>query len=89
MSWSVTASGKPVDVKRILDEQFLYPLHNLEDEGEKETVRRTQRTIGQVIDTFDPDVEVSVTAHGHMSFTGPSGVRASVSQTVQLNIAPL
>lgn len=72
MSWSVSASGKPEEVKSALTSQFAAPLdvapRGLSDEGEKETVRRVCEIIIQCLGTFGPDRNVSVSANGHMGY---------------------
>lgn len=72
MSWSVSATGKPADVKAEIDKQFSYPLAErpagLDDEGERETVRKVAETIAQCLGTFDPEKTVAVAAFGHMGY---------------------
>lgn len=70
MSWSVSASGKPDEVKISLKEQFAYLLAdgNGMDAGEKQTVRQISETINQCLGTFDPKTTVSVSARGHIGF---------------------
>jgi hypothetical protein len=90
MSWSVSAKGTPSEVKAQLDQQFSYPLadvHGLADEGERETVRRVQDTIGQCLGTFDPAKVVSVSANGHMGFDSWE-TKAGIVQTVSVSIQP-
>jgi hypothetical protein len=90
MSWSVSASGKIVDVKAELERQFAYPLADssagLADEGEKETVRLVAKTITQCLDTFDPEKTVAVTANGHMGFTEDWNTKAGAYQNVSVSI---
>ncbi len=62
MSWSVSTRGSVPDVKAELERQFAYPLADrpagLDDEGERETVRRVKETIGQCLDTFGAERNV-------------------------------
>lgn len=72
MSWSVSASGTPSEVRGRLSEQFKGPLAEkpagLSDDGERETVQRIAETIEQCLGTFGPENQVSVSAYGHMGF---------------------
>lgn len=88
MSWSISASGKPAEAKAELRRQFSHPLdetNGLSDPGEKETVLRISGTIDQVLDTFDPEREVSVTAYGHMGFANWD-TKEGAFQNVSLSI---
>jgi len=91
MSWSVSATGLPGNVKSELEKQFAYPLADapagLTDEGERETVRRIRDTISQILETFAPERELSVSASGHISFSDWDS-KAGCSQTVLLSIVP-
>ena len=73
MSWSVSASGNPYNVKEELTKQFSYPLADgdagLPDEGQKETVHRVAEMINQCLDTFSSNKDVKVLAYGHMSYS--------------------
>ena len=92
MSWSVNAQGKPVEVKKYLEEQFSLPLAEkplgLSDDGERETVKRVSETIYQCLDTFGPDVNVSVSANGYISFDDYDK-RTNPQQYVNVAIAPM
>lgn len=89
MSWSVSASGKPAEVRGRLSEQFKGPLAEkpagLSDDGERETVQRVQETIEQVLTTFDPEKNVSVNAYGHMGFSNYS-TKEGAYQSVSVSI---
>ena len=89
MSWSVNATGKPAKVKEELDRQFLGPLADkpagLSDDGERETVRRISATINQILETFDPERSLSVSANGHMGFENYA-TKAGAYQNVGLTI---
>lgn len=91
MSWSVSASGKPAEVKTALEQQFSYPLAEgdagLVDAGEKETVRNISKTIDQCLETFDPEQSVAVYAYGHMGFDNWDE-RKGAYQNVHLSIQP-
>ena len=91
MSWGVSASGKPEEVKAELERQFAYPLADgsagLADAGEKETVRRIAETIAQCLGTFDPEKTVMVGANGHMGFKNWD-TKAGAYQSVGLSITP-
>ena len=91
MSWSVSATGKPAEVKAELEHQFSYPLADapagLSDEGEKETVRRTADMVGQCLSTFDPEKPVRVTASGHMGFNNWD-TKEGAYQSVNVSISP-
>lgn len=91
MSWSVSATGKPAEVKAELHRQLASgPLAEkpagLSDDGERETVRRIGETISQCVETFDPDKGVSVSANGHMGFQNYD-TKAGAYQNVSLSIA--
>lgn len=92
MSWSVNATGSITEVKTELERQFKQPLAEkpagLADDGERETVRKIQDTIGQCLDTFDPEKQVFVSAAGHMGFADWQN-KAGAYQTVSLTIKPL
>ncbi len=83
MSWSVSASGKPADVKAELDRQFT----RSRDVSERETVRCVAATISQCIDTFDPERSVTVYAYGHMGFADWE-TKAGAFQEVNVSIKP-
>ena len=89
MSWSVSASGKPAEVKAALETQFAYPLADgqsgLSDEGEKETVRRIKSAIEQTLDTFGADRDVTVCANGYMGYA-VWDTKANPYQHVNLSI---
>ncbi|MFA5381866.1 MAG: hypothetical protein WC356_01785 [Candidatus Micrarchaeia archaeon] len=91
MSWSVNATGKPAEVKDEMDKQLTFPLADapagLDDEREKETVRRIQGAISQCLSTFDPEQEVVVNANGHMGFENYD-TKAGSYQFVNLSIRP-
>lgn len=92
MSWSVSASGKPLEVKAELDRQFAYPLADkpagLDDDGERETVRLIAETLGQCLETYGPERKVSVSANGHISFANFE-TKEGGNQTVNMSIIPL
>jgi hypothetical protein len=91
MSWSVSASGAPEQVKTLLDQQFAYPLADapagLPDENEKETVRRVQGAIYQCLETFGPEKTVSVSAYGHMGYADYN-TKEGAYQNVSVTITP-
>jgi hypothetical protein len=91
MSWSVQASGKPDDVGAELEKQFVHPLADppagIDDDGERETVRKVKDTIMQCVSTFDPEVKVAVRAYGHISFSDYTAKTGS-RQTVHVEIDP-
>jgi hypothetical protein len=91
MSWSVSASGKPAEVKAALDSQFAIPLRDppagLTDDGERETVLRIRETIAQCLETFGPNRPVIVIASGHQSFDDYA-TKAGACQTVSISIQP-
>jgi hypothetical protein len=91
MSWSVSASGKPAQVKAELDRQFSYPLaegsYGLADAGERETVRRVSETITQCLETFGEEKSVSVSAYGHMGWDSYD-TNAGAYQQVTVSIGP-
>jgi hypothetical protein len=91
MSWSVSASGTPAEVRGRLSEQFKGPLAEkpagLNDDGERETVRLIAETIEQCLGTFDPQKTVSVSASGHMGSEGYT-TKAGAYQNVSLSITP-
>ena len=73
MSWSVSASGNPSEVRGQLSEQFKGPLGEkpagLSDDGERETVQKVHELLEQISATFDPEGKLTVSANGHMGFT--------------------
>jgi hypothetical protein len=90
MSWSVSASGTPSEVRGQLSEQFKGPLAEkpagLSDDGERETVQRVHETIEQVLSTFGPERTLTVSACGHMGWQNwdeKSGAYQSVSLSIQ------
>jgi hypothetical protein len=64
MSWSVSASGTPSEVRGRLSEQFKGPLAEkpagLSDDGERDTVQRIADMIEQCLGTFDHEKHVAV-----------------------------
>jgi hypothetical protein len=91
MSWSVNASGKPAEVRGQLSEQFKYPLAEapagLSDEGERVTVQQVSDLLEQILSTFDPEKEVSISANGHMGFADWDA-KTGCYQNVTINVAP-
>jgi hypothetical protein len=91
MSWSVSTTGKPGDVKTELARQFAFPLADppagLADDGERETVKRISETIAQCLDTFDQEKTVTVSANGHMGFANWD-TKAGAYQQVSISIQP-
>ena len=92
MSWSVSASGTPAEVRGQLSEQFKGPLAEkpagLNDDGERETVRLIAETIEQCLGTFAPEKSVSVSASGHIAFANYD-TKAGAYQTVSISVNPL
>jgi hypothetical protein len=90
MSWSVSASGTPAEVRGQLSEQFKGPLAEkpagLSDDGERQTVQQTHELIEQVLSTFDPAHSVTVAASGHMGF-GNWDTKSGAYQSVNLTIS--
>jgi hypothetical protein len=68
MSWIVSASGTPSEVRGVLSEQFKGPLAEkpagLSDDGERETVQRVHELIEQVLSTFGPERTLKVSELG-------------------------
>lgn len=91
MSWYVSASGTPSEVRGRLSEQFKGPLAEkpagLSDDGERETVQRIAETIEQCLGTFGPENKVSVSANGHMHFADWDK-KTGGYQTVNMSITP-
>jgi hypothetical protein len=73
MSWSVSAQGKPPEVRGQLSEQFKGPLaekpSGLTDDGERKTVQQVADLLEQISTTFDPEGQLTVSASGHMGFS--------------------
>jgi hypothetical protein len=89
MSWSVSGSGTPAEVRGQLSQQFTYPLAEgdagLSDAGEKQTVQQVSDLCEQILSTFDPDNQVAIVANGHMGFADwdkKTGCYQSVNITV-------
>jgi len=89
MSWSVSGSGTPAEVRGQLSEQFKYPLadkpQGIDNDGERETVKQTFDLCEQILSTFDPEGKVTIAASGHMGFADwetKKGAYQSVSITV-------
>ena len=90
MSWSVSGSGTPAEVRGQLSEQFKGPLAEkpagLSDDGERETVMNIAEMFEQVLSTFDPGNKVVITANGHMGFADwdkKAGCYQALSITVE------
>lgn len=92
MSWSVTASGRPSEVRGMLSEQWKGPLADkpagLSDDGERETVRLLSEAIEQCVSTFGEGRRVYVSAAGHMGFSDWD-TKEGAYQEVHLDITPL
>jgi hypothetical protein len=90
MSWSVSSTGTPAEVRGELSQQFKGPLAEgpagLADAGERQTVQQTSDLIEQILSTFDPAQRVTVAAHGHMGF-GNWDEKTGCYQNVNLSIA--
>ena len=91
MSWSVSSSGTPAEVRRVLSEQFKGPLAEppggLSDNGERVTVAHVVDLCEQVLVTFDPAIGIIIKASGHMRFddyVNKTGCR----QQVDISITP-
>jgi hypothetical protein len=91
MSWSVSASGTPSEVRGHLSVQFKVWLADkpagLHDDGERETVQRIAETIEQCLGTFGPENQVSISANGHMGFADWDK-KTGGYQTVNITITP-
>jgi hypothetical protein len=90
MSWSVSGSGIPAEVRGQLSEQFKGPLAEkpagLSDDGERETVKLVHELAEQILSTFAEDKSVSISAVGHMGFSDwdkKTGAYQSVSFVVK------
>ncbi len=92
MSWSVSATGTPAEVRGQLSEQFKGPLAEkpagLSDDGERESVQLISETIEQILGTFAPTNRVSVSASGHMGFANWDGKAGDAYQNVTITITP-
>lgn len=90
MSWSVSASGTPAEVRGKLSEQFKGPLAEkpagVAHDGERETVQRVQECVEQILSTFGADQKVSVYACGSMGFDNYE-TQAGPYQDVNLKIS--
>lgn len=88
MSWSVSASGTPAEVRGTLSEQFKYPLAEgsagLSDAGERQTVQQTFDLIEQILSTFGIEKTLAVSAYGSMGGSGTD----SANQTVSITVTP-
>jgi hypothetical protein len=89
MSWSVSASGKPSEVRGHLSKEFKGPLAEkpagLSDDGERQSVRQVADLLEQITTTFDPEGQLTVSAVGHMGFADwdkKTGCYQSVNITV-------
>ena len=91
MSWSVSASGTPSEVRGRLSEQFKGPLADkpagLSDDGERETVQRIAEMVEQCLGTFDTEKQVAVSASGHMGFSDWEK-KTGGCQSVNISITP-
>lgn len=91
MSWSVSGSGTPAEVRGQLSEQFKYPLAEapagLNDEGEKHTVQQVFDLCEQILSTFDPENKVAITAAGHMGFSDWN-TKAGAYQSISITVKP-
>lgn len=91
MSWSVSGSGTPAEVRGYLSEQFKYPLADgdagLSDAGEKQTVQQVFDLCEQILSTFDPNGQVSISAAGHMGFSDWD-TKAGCYQQVSITVTP-
>jgi hypothetical protein len=81
MSWSVSASGTPAEVRGHLSEQFKGPLAEkpagLSDNGERETVKLVHEVIEQVlthIRTRKEGYDFRQRPHGARKLGGQDGV---------------
>jgi hypothetical protein len=92
MSWSVSASGTPSEVRGQLSEQFKGPLAakpaGLSDDGERQSVRQVADLLEQISTTFDPEGRLNVSASGHMGFADWDK-KTGGYQSVNLTITPL
>lgn len=89
MSWSVNASGTPAEVRGQLSEQFKHPLSEagLSDGGERQTVQQIADLCEQILSTFDPINQLSISAHGHMGFSD-WGTKEGCYQSVNITVTP-
>ena len=91
MSWSVSGSGTPAEVRGQLSEQFKGPLAEapagLADDGERETVKLVHELAEQILGTFGEERSVSITASGHMGFTDWEK-KTGGYQSVNITVSP-
>ena len=91
MSWSVSGSGTPAEVRGQLSEQFKGPLAEkpagLSDDGERVTVQQVSDLLEQILSTFDPANEVSISAYGHMGFADWDA-KTGCYQNLQISVGP-
>lgn len=91
MSWSVSASGTPAEVRGQLSEQFQIPLSEkpsgLADDGERETVQKISELLEQITTTFHDDATLAISANGHMGFTNWD-TRSGSYQSVSITVTP-
>lgn len=87
MSWSVSSTGTPAEVRGQLSEQFKLPLAEkpagLSDDGERETVQKVHELIEQVLSTFANDQKFTVSAYGHLIHSNYPE-RAGQNVTIQI-----
>lgn len=85
MSWSVSGSGTPSEVRGQLSAQFKSPLADgtagLANADEKQTVQMVFDLCEYILTTFDPIGKVQITASGHMV--------VGSYQEVSLKVTPL
>jgi hypothetical protein len=89
MSWSVSSSGTPAEVRGQLSEQFKWPLAEkpagLTDDGERETVQKVHELIEQVLSTFADDQKLNVSAYGCLVYNNYPE-RAGQNVTIQITL---
>lgn len=92
MSWSVSSTGTPAEVRGQLSEQFKYPLAEepagISDPGERQTVQQVFDLCEQILSTFDPNNPVSIVANGHMGCLDWDKKTGSY-QSVNITVTPL
>jgi hypothetical protein len=90
MSWSVSASGTPAEVRGLLSEQFKYPLAEkpagLNDDGERETVQKVHELLEQVLITFADDQKLTVSAYGHIVYKNYPEVAAGQNVSITIGL---
>ena len=91
MSWSVSVSGTPAEVREQLARQvealLAAPPAGLAGDAERATVKKVNELAGEVLDALDPERTLTIVASGFSTYGDPETKRGAF-QSIDITVRP-